>query len=116
MRAEAGAEPSFYRWQSVGGLHELTMRVRVQPGASRDVCLGQRQGQLRVSLTAQPVKGAANRTVCQFLASRLGVRSGQLEVVKGHHQRNKVLVVLLETQLKTQVETRLRKLSESGQN
>ena len=45
----------------------LTLRVRVQPRASRDALSGEREGALVVRLTAPPVEGAANEALARFL-------------------------------------------------
>ena len=103
---------AFYRWQPYRDQLELLIRVRVQPGASREVCDGQRAGQLRLRIAAPPVSGAANRNLCKHLASRLGVKSGRVEVIKGLRHRNKVVAVLIDPKCKVQIEARLRDLAE----
>jgi uncharacterized protein len=51
----------------------VTLRVRVQPRASRDALAGEREGALVVRLTAPPVEGAANEALARFLGRTLGV-------------------------------------------
>ena len=50
-----------------------TLRVRVQPRASRDALGGEREGPCVVRLTAPPVEGAANRALARLLGRALGV-------------------------------------------
>src|SRR5512147_2801560 len=71
----------------------LTLRVRVQPRASRDAVSGERDGALVVRLTAPPVAGAANDALTRFLGKALGVAPSAVRVVSGASGRNKVVSV-----------------------
>ncbi len=71
----------------------LTLRVRVQPRASRDTLSGEREGALVVRLTAPPVEGAANEALARFLGKALGVAPSAVRVVSGATGRNKVVQV-----------------------
>ncbi len=76
--------------ESVGG---VTLRVRVQPRASKDALGGEREGALVVRLTAPPVDGAANEGLVRFLGKALGVAPSALRVLTGATARNKVVGV-----------------------
>ncbi len=71
----------------------LTLRVRVQPRASRDALSGEREGALVVRLTAPPVEGAANEALARLLGKALGVAPSAVRVVRGASGRNKVVRV-----------------------
>ena len=71
----------------------VTLRVRVQPRASRDGLSGEREGALVVRLTASPVEGAANEALSRFLGKALGVAPSAVRVVSGATGRNKVVSV-----------------------
>jgi uncharacterized protein (TIGR00251 family) len=71
----------------------ITLRVRVQPRASRDALGGERDGALVVRLTAPPVEGAANEALARFLGKTLGVAPSAVRVVTGASSRNKVVSV-----------------------
>jgi uncharacterized protein len=71
----------------------LTLRVRVQPRASRDALAGEREGALVVRLTAPPVEGAANEALSRFLGKALGVAPSAVRVVRGTTGRHKVVSV-----------------------
>jgi uncharacterized protein (TIGR00251 family) len=71
----------------------ITLRVRVQPRASRDALGGERDGALVVRLTAPPVEGAANEALARFLGKALGVAPSAVRVVTGASGRNKVVNV-----------------------
>ncbi|HEX9189376.1 MAG TPA: DUF167 domain-containing protein [Vicinamibacteria bacterium] len=71
----------------------VTLRVRVQPRASRDGLCGEREGALVVRLTAPPVEGAANEALSRFLGRTLGVAPSAVRVLAGAAGRNKVVSV-----------------------
>jgi len=71
----------------------ITLRVRVQPRASRDGLSGEREGALVVRLTAPPVEGAANEALARLLGKTLGVAPSAVRVVSGAAGRNKLVSV-----------------------
>lgn len=71
----------------------MTLRVRVQPRASRDAIAGERQGALVVRLTAPPVEGAANAALVRLLGRVLGIAPSAISVLRGAAGRDKLLRV-----------------------
>ncbi|NOY52453.1 MAG: YggU family protein [Deltaproteobacteria bacterium] len=69
----------------------MTLRVRIQPGASRDQVVGVAEAVLRLRITAPPVEGAANRQCIKFLAKKLRIAKSKITLLKGEHSRVKVL-------------------------
>ena len=74
--------------RSVEGGVEIS--VRAQPRASRtEVAGAYGERAVRIRLAAPPVDGAANEELVAFLAELLGVRSRDVELVRGHGSRSK---------------------------
>ena len=71
----------------------VTLRVRVQPRASRDALGGERDGALVVRLSAPPVEGAANEALARFLGRTLGIAPSAVEVVRGATGRQKLVAI-----------------------
>jgi uncharacterized protein (TIGR00251 family) len=71
----------------------LTLRVRVQPRASRDRLGGEREGALVVRLTAPPVEGKANEALARLLGRALGVPPSAVRVVQGATGREKRVAI-----------------------
>jgi uncharacterized protein len=76
--------------------------IRVQPGARRDEVggtapvSGARAGApavLLVRVRARPVEGAATTAAERAIAAALGVRAGQVHVVRGATSREKLIEV-----------------------
>lgn len=71
----------------------VLIRLLVQPRASRNEVVGVHGEELKVRLTSPPVEGAANRLCCEFVAKRLGVAKGMVDLVAGETSRHKRLLV-----------------------
>jgi uncharacterized protein (TIGR00251 family) len=71
----------------------LTLRVRVQPRASRDALSGEREGALVVRLSAPPVEGAANEALARLLGRALGIAPSAVRIVRGRAGRSKLVAI-----------------------
>ena len=67
--------------------------VLVSPGASRSELRGEHDGRIKVSLSAPPEKGKANRALCDLLAKKLGISRSQVKILSGHTSRQKEVLV-----------------------
>ena len=72
---------------------DVTLRVRVQPRASRTELIGEHAGAIKLKITAPPVDGKANQECRRFLAKVLGVSAGSVEIIAGESSRDKVIRV-----------------------
>jgi uncharacterized protein (TIGR00251 family) len=68
----------------------LHLRLRVQPGASRDELVGIHGNAIRIRLKAPPVDGRANKALVLFLAGQFDVPRSDVELVHGRACRDKV--------------------------
>jgi uncharacterized protein (TIGR00251 family) len=67
--------------------------VRLQPRASADEIVGERDGVLLVRVRAPPAEGRANDALCRLIAKRLHVAAGRVEVIRGARARQKLVRV-----------------------
>lgn len=67
----------------------VELRVFVQPRASRNKVVGLQGDELKVSLTAPPVDGAANKACCLFLAKLAGLPRRSVRILSGEGSRHK---------------------------
>jgi len=67
--------------------------VRVLPRARRSAVQGWRGTALRVSVTAAPTDGQANRAVAELLAGAFGVSVSAVELIRGASSRDKLFRV-----------------------
>ena len=67
------------------------LSLKLQPRASTNEIGSMLGDELRVKVTAPPVDAAANEALIQLLADQLGCRRNQVELVRGHTSRHKVV-------------------------
>ena len=67
--------------------------VRVHPNAARNEVNGVTDGIYQVRVSAPPVKGKANNELIAFLSRLLGVSKSQIDIIKGHTTRNKLIAI-----------------------
>jgi uncharacterized protein (TIGR00251 family) len=72
----------------------VVLGVKVQARARRSGVGGEREGMLRVAVTAAPEKGKANQAVIEVLSRALRVPKSAIELIAGETStRKRVLVV-----------------------
>lgn len=67
------------------------LKVYVQPRARKNAILGIQGDALKVSITAPPVGGAANRGLKRFLARILRIPPSRVDILSGHTSRHKMV-------------------------
>lgn len=71
----------------------VTIRIRVQPRASRTEIAGEHAGAIKLRVAAPPVDGKANEECRRFLAKQFKVSATSIEIISGDSSRNKVIRV-----------------------
>jgi uncharacterized protein (TIGR00251 family) len=71
--------------------NSLILHVLVQPKASEDSIVGFHGEALKVKVTAPPTGGKANQRLREILAEELNVGQSDIEIIRGHTSRKKVL-------------------------
>ena len=69
------------------------LTVKVQPGASKDRVVRRIRDEWKLTLTAPPVEGRANRACTNFLARVLRVPRARVRLVRGQTSRRKLIQV-----------------------
>ncbi|MGQ9920660.1 MAG: DUF167 domain-containing protein [Desulfobacca sp.] len=69
------------------------LKVQISPGAAQNQIVGEHGDRLKIRIAAPPAKGAANRTLLEFLAQRLGIAKQQLRLKSGTGDRLKVVEI-----------------------
>lgn len=72
---------------------EVRIEVRLRPRSHADELQGFEDGVLRARVTAAPVDGKANHSLCRLVAKRLGLAPSLVSVVRGEKSRQKLLRV-----------------------
>jgi uncharacterized protein (TIGR00251 family) len=70
-----------------------TLHIKVVPGASRDRVAGRLGDAIKVQVSAAAERGKANDSVIKLIADTVGLRTNQIQIVRGHAQPRKVLEI-----------------------
>lgn len=71
----------------------MRIEIKVIPGASKDAWK-EENGLIKVHLRAPAVDGKANAALVKFLAEHYGVKTSQIEVIKGLKSRHKIINIM----------------------
>ena len=69
----------------------VTIKLRVQPRASRTEIVGEQAGAIKLRVAAPPVDGKANEECTRYLARLLKVSATSVEIISGSSSRDKVI-------------------------
>lgn len=72
---------------------EFTLRIAVQPKASRDEFVGWLGDEIKIAITAPPVDGKANEHLKKFLSKQFKTAPSNIEILKGLTGRHKTLKI-----------------------
>ncbi|UUO04462.1 DUF167 domain-containing protein [Blastopirellula sp. J2-11] len=71
----------------------VILPIRALPGSKKNEIRGEQQGALKVSVTAAPEDGKANKAIIELVAKKLALRKSQLEIISGHTHRQKRMLI-----------------------
>ncbi|WP_386689129.1 DUF167 family protein YggU [Lonepinella sp. MS14437] len=72
----------------------LRLRILLQPKASRDAVVGLHDDELKISITAPPIDGAANAHLLKYLSKLFKVPKSVIQLEKGELNRHKQVFIL----------------------
>ena len=72
-------------------MKDLAIKIYLQPKASRNEIVGPYRDGIKVRVTAPPVEGKANEELLRFLAKEWRISLSHIEMIRGHHSREKTL-------------------------
>ncbi|MCK3657880.1 YggU family protein [Pasteurellaceae bacterium Pebbles2] len=75
--------------------HENGLRLRIflQPKASKDAIIGLHDNELKISITAPPIDGAANAHLLKYLSKVFKVAKSNIILEKGELNRHKQIFI-----------------------
>lgn len=71
----------------------MKLLVRIIPNAKQSEIVGWEGQTLKVRVAAPPIEGKANEALVKFLADTIDCAPSEIEIMKGHSGKNKVLDV-----------------------
>lgn len=76
-----------------GNKDGVLVSIIVLPRSSKSEIVGIYNDFLKIKLKSPPVDNAANEELIRFLAERLKISKKNIEIIKGHRQKKKVVSV-----------------------
>lgn len=73
--------------------HGIRLRIFLQPKASKDAFVGLHDGELKITITAQPIDGAANAHLLKYLSKVFKVPKSTIILEKGELNRHKQVFI-----------------------
>lgn len=71
----------------------IRLRIVLQPKAAKDAIIGLHDGELKISITAPPVDGAANAHLIKYLGKAFKVPKSAVQLEKGEFNRHKQIFI-----------------------
>ena len=75
--------------------NNLTLNIYVVPRSSKSEIVGIYNDSLKIKLKSPPVDNAANEELIRFLAEKLNIPKRNIEIIKGHTQKKKIISLSL---------------------
>ena len=75
-------------------MKDIVLKVYLQPKSSKNEVVGPYRDGIKVKVTAPPVEGKANEALIRFLAKEFDISPSSIEILKGHHSKEKILRIL----------------------
>lgn len=72
-------------------MEDKVLKVYLQPRSSKNEIAGLYRDGIKITVTAPPTDGKANEALIQLLAKELKIPPTRIEILKGHHSREKIL-------------------------
>jgi len=72
-------------------VNDTVLKIYLQPKASKNEIVGLYRDGIKITVTAPPTDGKANEALIQLLAKKLKIPPTRIEILKGHHSREKIL-------------------------
>jgi uncharacterized protein (TIGR00251 family) len=72
-------------------MKDIIIKVYLQPKSSKNEIAGAYRDGIKIRVTAPPSEGKANKALIKLLAKELQIPESHIEILKGHHSREKIL-------------------------
>jgi hypothetical protein len=73
--------------------NEIVVKVKIVPGSSQNKIVGVYDNALKITITAPPVEGKANKKCIAYLAKYFDVAKSKIEIISGKSSKNKLIKI-----------------------
>ena len=73
--------------------NDIIIKVKIAPGSSKNKIIGVYNDSLKITITAPPVEGKANKKCIAYLAKYFDIAKSKIEIISGKNSKNKLLKI-----------------------
>jgi uncharacterized protein (TIGR00251 family) len=73
--------------------NDIVIKVKIIPGSSKNKIVGVYNDALKITITAPPVEGKANKKCITYLAKYFDVTKSKVEIISGKSSKNKFIKI-----------------------
>ncbi len=73
--------------------NDIIVKVKIVPGSSKNKIIGVYDDSLKITITAPPVEGKANKKCIAYLAKYFDVAKSKIEIISGQTSKNKLIKI-----------------------
>lgn len=73
--------------------NDIVIKVKIVPGSSKNKIVGVYNDALKITITAPPVEGKANKKCITYLAKYFDVAKSKVEIISGKSSKNKFIKI-----------------------
>jgi hypothetical protein len=73
--------------------NDIIIKVKIVPGSSKNKIIGAYNDALKITITALPVEGKANKKCIAYLAKYFDVAKSKIEIISGQTSKNKLIKI-----------------------
>ena len=73
--------------------NDIIIKIKIVPGSSKNKIIGAYNDALKITITALPVEGKANKKCIAYLAKYFDVAKSKIEIISGQTSKNKLIKI-----------------------
>jgi len=73
--------------------NDILIKVKIVPGSPKNKIVGVYNNALKISITAPPVEGKANKKCIAYLAKYFDIAKSKIEIISGQTSKNKLIKI-----------------------
>jgi len=73
--------------------NDIVIKVKIVPGSSKNKILGVHNDAIKITITAPPIEGKANKKCIAYLAKYFDVAKSKIEIISGQTSKNKLIKI-----------------------
>jgi len=72
---------------------DIVIKVKIIPGSSKNKVIGVYNNSLKITITAPPIEGKANKKCITYIAKCFDVAKSKIEIISGQTSKNKLIKI-----------------------